>query len=172
MVYQREKQMQRFYLFSVFTIIEYSFFSYFFFLTFQKEALRKAVLALYVFFKLIALASLVLTTDYTFDSVCAPVESILVILLSILFFYEQMSNPGNLMILASKSFWIIVAFLIYLSVSLFLFVSTSYLSHEEHEALWPIAGIANIIKNFLFAVAFIRPPDQPLTGNSRELGEF
>jgi restriction endonuclease S subunit len=64
-------------------------------------------------------------------------------------------------IYSSKTFWIIVAILIYMSATFFLFISSEYITQEERKSYWFINSISNIIKNLLLAIAFIIPNYKP-----------
>jgi hypothetical protein len=172
LIFQPGKQQQRFYFFSTFTVIEYTLFGYFFYLTLQRKLFKTILRVSYIVFIVIAFLSMIFTRDYNFDSICAPIESILVILLAIFYFYEQLSSTEPSAILPSKTFWIIVAFLIYLSASLFLFISTAYLSAKEQETFWPITNVANIIKNVLFGIAIIKPLEPPSRTTSRDMSSI
>jgi hypothetical protein len=68
-----------------------------------------------------------------------------------------MNSPDISFIYSSKKFWIVTAFLVYLSGTLFLFIYTSGLSKAEQAYYWPINLIFNTLKNILIALAFSLP---------------
>ncbi|MEJ7740988.1 MAG: hypothetical protein WKF97_26520 [Chitinophagaceae bacterium] len=146
-----------FYLYVCFTLTEYTIFSIFFYLTYQRKAFKWLVVSCYPGFLAITYYLLANSKNYSFDSLTASFEGIFIIIFSILFFYEQLTHPEVTFIYASKYFWIIVAMLIYLSATLFLFIAATYLSLNDFERLSIINGIANITKNILIAIAFIIP---------------
>jgi magnesium-transporting ATPase (P-type) len=96
-----------------------------------------------------------------FDAIPASIESILIIIFCVCFFFEQIREMEVSFVYSSKTFWIIVAILIYMSATFFLFVSTQYFTQEERKAYWFINYISNIIKNLLLATAFIIPNPKP-----------
>lgn len=149
---------QRFkiYFLSLFSITEYSFLSVFFLMVFRDIRFKRLVIFCYPIFLFVAIYSLIYEKKVDFDYLSAPIEAILIIVFSILFFYEQLINPEVTFIYASKSFWIVTACLIYFSATLFLFISTAYLSNDQQKVYWPINDVANIIKNIFFAIAFNR----------------
>jgi hypothetical protein len=154
-----KSKVTQFFLFSTFTIIEYVLFSVFVYLNYKSIRIKQSIIIGSVIFLAFVAYSLFSfkTTTYQFDqfdSLPASVEAILVILYCVLFFYEQLRSPEISFVYSSKKFWVIVAFLIYLSATLFLFISTAYLSEAERKEYWPILLIANIIKNLLIATAF------------------
>lgn len=152
-----QNKFNTFYLFSFFTIIEFTLFSLFYFLTYKTKTFTWILLFCYVVFMSVAIYSLLHSTHTFFDSFTTTIEAIFIILLSILFFYEQLNDPEITFVYDTKDFWIIVAFLIYLSATLFLYISTDILSNSQRNAVWNINNFANIIKNILFAIAFSKP---------------
>ncbi|WP_276481898.1 hypothetical protein [Paraflavitalea pollutisoli] len=96
-----------------------------------------------------------------FDAVPASLESILMIIFCVSFFFEQITDVEVSFIYSSKTFWIIVAIMVYSSATFFLFVSAEFLTQEERKAYWFINLISNIIKNLLLTIAFIIPNHKP-----------
>lgn len=150
-----------FYIYSLFTILEYCLFTVFFYLHLNNPLMRKLIIGGSLVFFASALYSIATTKDFQFDSFPASIESILIICYSVLFFYNQLKNPVTTFIYSSKEFWVIVAILLYLSTTLFLFISSAYMSEEERNTYWPINSIANIIKNLLLALSFILIAEKP-----------
>jgi hypothetical protein len=74
-------------------------------------------------------------------------------------------------IYASKTFWIIVAILVYMSATFFLFVSAEFLTQQERAAYWFINLISNLIKNILLTIAFIMPNYKPRPLDERPYDE-
>jgi hypothetical protein len=108
-----------------------------------------------------AFLSLFKDTAYNFDSLAASIESTLIISYCILLFYEQLTSLENTFIYSFKEFWITIAILIYLATTLFLFISSFYISEEQRLGYWVINNTANIIKNILISVAFVLNPESP-----------
>jgi hypothetical protein len=158
-----------FYLFSSFTIIEFSIFTVFIFLHIKSRAIKLFIAISASIFYGFALYNLIGGHSKDFDSVPASMESILVILYCILFLFEQMRNPEISFIYSTKVFWITTAVLIYLAATLFLFISTLELTLEEREAFWPINFISNILKNVLISIAFILPKHKSPPPSDRDL---
>lgn len=146
-----------FYLFSFFTIIEYSLFAFFLYLNLESKNLKRGIVAGSALFFGFALYNIIDTVNYNFDALPASVECILVIIFCVSFFYEQINNTEVSFVYASKKFWIIVAILIYLSATLFLFISSMYLTLEERREYWFINSISNFLKNVLLSIAFMLP---------------
>jgi hypothetical protein len=55
----------------------------------------------------------------------------------------------------NKKFWIIIAFLLYFSGTLFLYVYMNTLPEQQRSNYWTINNFFEILKNILFCIAFI-----------------
>lgn len=145
------------FLLSAFTIIEYSFFSYFYYLLFPKEALvNKIILIIWISFLIFSFIDFFyINKMQTFDSFASGIESIIIIILCIYYLFSQIKGVNNLLIYSTFNFWIIVTFLIYFSGTFFLYIMTYSLRHDIHfQKLYFIINISfNILKNILLCVA-------------------
>lgn len=65
-----------------------------------------------------------------------------------------MNKPQVIFIYQEPNFWFVVAFIIYFSGTLFLFIQAKNLTMEVRDNFWKINLFSNIIKNILFAIAF------------------
>jgi hypothetical protein len=147
------KKQYRFYIFSVFTIIEFSLISTYLYLNFSYPIFKWLIIIVSPLFLGFALFSLLSAHDTTFDTLPASIESVLIIIFCVCIFYEQLRTV-DVSFLASKNFWIFVALLIVFAATLFLFISTAFISIKDLWYYWPINFMANITKNILFAFAF------------------
>ncbi len=170
-----EFKFDRFYCCSFFTWVEYGIFSYFFYLTFNTPSFKRLVAWLFPFFTVVLIYCVI--NDYkstnNFDYLSSSFESILLIIISILFFYEQITNPEVAFLYSSKTFWIICAILIYMSATLFLFISSSLPSESmANNPFWLINTVATIIKNLLFGIAFSKPIIWTIDTSSHSLNKL
>lgn len=145
----------QFYLFSSFTIIEYTLFTYYLYYHCTAKSIKLFILITSVLFYLFSFYNLAFPKSYSFDSLSASVECILVIAFAILYLYEQLNNPQIIFIYTTKTFWIIVAFLIYLAATLFLFINAQNLTKSQWKSYWNINYTFNILKNIIIAAAFL-----------------
>lgn len=156
MFHYLEHKLNVFYLYSAFTICEFSLISLFVHLSLKNIKFRLVVLIGALIFFPIATINIVKGGDGTFfDSLSASVESILLIIYSILFLYEQLTDQTVIYVYYLKKFWIVLAILLYFSSTLFLFIYAATLTKQEYNNYWPINNVFNILKNILFSVAFI-----------------
>lgn len=144
-----------FYVFSFFTILEYTLFALFLYLDLKEKTFRYVMLLGSLIFYSFAIYSLLHKNLVNFDSLPASVECILLIIYSIFFLYEQMKDPSIFYIYYSKAFWIIIAFFIYFSSTLFLFIYAASLANLERSNYWNINFIFNILKNIFFSISFV-----------------
>jgi hypothetical protein len=147
------------YTFSLFTLIEYTIFCYFFYVSYKEKSFKRLVLYCFPVFLLVFIYNLIYNRDIEFDNISSSVSGLFTIIFCILYFYEQLKNPEVSFIYDSKSFWIVIGFLIYKAATLFLFISIGVLTltHEEILTAWSFNNVGNIIKNVLFAIAFSKP---------------
>lgn len=152
-------------VYSGFTILEFTLFSFFFYSSLYERKFKYIPIIGAVVFYAVAISSF---TNKRFDSLPASVEAVLVISYCILLLYEQIKNPAIVFVYNTKKFWVIIAFFLYFSATLFLFIYTSALSEEERSNYWPINNFSEMLKNILFCVSFIMKsrPKEPLAVDS------
>lgn len=162
----------KFYVFSFFTVIEYTLFSLFLYLSFKSGLIKRIVAVVLPVFLILALYFIFnKNKSNDFDAIPASLESTLIIIFCVCFFFEQIRDMEVSFIYSSKTFWIIVAILIYMSATFFLFISAQYFTQEERKAYWFINFISNVIKNILLAIAFIIPNYKPRPFNESPFDE-
>jgi hypothetical protein len=165
---------KRFYLNSSFTLIEYTFFSYFLYLSYKEKLFKWLLISCLIIFFLIFFYSIIHNNDVQFDYLPSSIAGVLIIIFCILFFYEQLNNPEIIFVYASKTFWIVLAFLLYMSTTLILFVSIGglKLSIEQKNSVWQLNIVANIIKNILFGIAFYKLLIMSIDSSSGKTGKM
>ena len=145
------------FLLSAFTIIEYSFFCYFYYLLFPKEALvKKIILIIWISFLIFSFIDFFyINKMQTFDSFASGIESIIILILCIHYLFSQIKGVNNLLIYSTFNFWIIVTFLIYFSGTFFLYIMTYSLRSDItfQKQYLIINSIFSILKNILLCVA-------------------
>lgn len=141
------------FMFASFNIVQFTLFSLFFYFSLQAKKFKYIPIAGAVVFYVIAIRNF--TTTTSFDSFSVSLASIFFIPYCILSLYEQIKDPSIVFVYNNKKFWIIIAFLIYFSATLFLDVNYSTLSPQQRSNYWFINNFFEILKNILFCVAFI-----------------
>jgi hypothetical protein len=143
-----------FYLYASFTVIEYSLLTLFLYRSIQDSRLKYVPIVGSVVFFTLVVANFLQGRTSNFDSLSASVEAILIIIYSIMFLYAQIKDPSVLFVYNTKKFWVVSAFFIYFSSTLFLFLYAATFTPKEHKSYWYINNIFDIIKNILFCIAF------------------
>lgn len=139
-------------VYSCFTILEFTLFSFFFYFSLKQKKFKYIPIAGAVLFYAVAISSF---TNKRFDSLPTSIEALISISYCILLLYEQIKDPEITFVYNNKKFWIIVGFFLYFSATLFLFVITITLSEEQRQSYWPINNFFEMLKNILFCVSFI-----------------
>jgi len=143
-------------LFSFFTIVEYSFFCYFFYLVLPKNSIKKIVPVIWLAFVLFAVIDFFFFNEMNaFDSFTSGIESLIIILFCIYYLFIQIKGSNSLLIYSTFNFWIIIAFLIYSSGTFLLYLIANSLKEDENFLkLYFIINISfNILKNILLSIA-------------------
>jgi hypothetical protein len=139
---------------SISAVIEYAFFSTFFYICIQNKKFKKLIIlisALTLSFEFF----LFLTSKSNLDFWITIITAVVIVFYSIFFFYEQVNSPETLFIYQSYNFWIVVGCIIYLSGTLFLFLYTADLPDKQRSSLWSINIVFELVKNVFFSIAFI-----------------
>ena len=144
------------FLIYAFTIIEYSFFCYFIYLILPKTFVKKLVSFLWIGFILFAIDDILyISTTKDFDSFISGIESIIIFILCISYFYAELRVPNNLTVYSSFDFWVVITFLIYFCGTFFLYLMTNSINHNGsfQKQYFIINTSFNILKNLLLSVA-------------------
>ncbi len=142
----------------------YTFFEFFFIILFYKRffddfkpsSIHVALIAF--FFFLVLTTSFFLNNIKIIDNLSISIEAIIIILYSLSFFYFVMKNLTYNDLLSTPYFWINIAFLIYFSGNLFLFVFSSYLQKHDQSStyihLYIIHSILNLLYYIIISIGF------------------
>lgn len=89
------------------------------------------------------------------DSIPIGIETLLILIFSFLYFYEQM-NDETTYVYNKFSFWIVFGMMIYLSGSFFIYIYGSHLPNEKDIAsYWIVTNIVSVLKNIFFTIAIV-----------------
>lgn len=148
-------KVPKFYFFVSWTILEFALFSIFFSSSLRRKKFKYIPAFGALIFCVIAFLSFIGKSQEDFDSLTASVEAILIIIYCIFLLYEQINDPSVVFVYDSKKFWVIIAFFLYFSSTLFLFLFAGNFTKKEYHNYWSINNFFEILKNILFSVAFI-----------------
>lgn len=146
-----------FLLFHIYTLLEFILLSLLYRSVLRSDIFRKAtVLGIVAFTIFKFLDVLAITGINKVDTLAMTIESVVMILFSILYF-GQMIQKREGQIIMFPMFWINTAILFYFSGCFFLFLFSAYISKsiEHYQAYWSIHNTFVVIRDVLFTVAMI-----------------
>ena len=144
-----------------YTFIEYSTFTYLLYINLQNKKIKLFILIISLLF----VGFLYLFNfSYTgiIDSIPIGAETLILLVISFYFFYEQFKNPSLLYLYSHYCFWITIGILIYLCGSFFIFLRGETITQVERNQFWFLTYVFEIIKNFLFGIAVIILSRKPI----------
>lgn len=138
------------------TVIEFSFISYFFYLASSKIFIKKTISFLWIAFIILIFIDYFYVNDRNkFDSIALGIESIVIIILCIVYLLYQLKQSNSLLFYSTFNFWVTVTLLIYFSGTFFLYIMTENSRQSvEFQILYTIINSTfNILKNILLSIA-------------------
>jgi hypothetical protein len=139
-------------VFSIFTVLSFTIFSFFCYSSLKGKWVKYIPIVGALIFYGFAIANF---TNKRFDSISTALSSVLIIPYCILLLYEQIKDSGSMFVYYNKKFWVIIAFFIFSSATLFLYIYFSALSDQQRTSLWFINNFFEILKNILICISFI-----------------
>jgi hypothetical protein len=140
------------FIFATFNLLQFTLFSFFCYISFKNKKFKYIPIIGAVVFYGITIRNFANTN---FDSLSLSLASIFFIPYCILLLYEQIRDTDIMVAYNNKKFWIIIAFFLYFSGTLFLYLYFKQLTVEQKLSYWQINNFFEILKNILFCVAFI-----------------
>lgn len=144
------------FLYSLFTIVEFTAFALFFKYILRNIAIRRIIKISIFAFPLFAIVNLILlfNNNSQFDTFPVVFQAICIMALCVIYFFDQIREPKTLFIYTTFEFWAVTGILVYLSGTFFIYMFTYSMTDEELDRYWFINYIFNIIKNLFLALAF------------------
>ena len=165
------REVHSYFIYDIFTIVEFAFFTIIFSLLLNNKALTKILIPLCLcFVAFIILDSIYLRKPGAFNSLSSGIEAIIMIPLCIYYFFDQLKKPAGYLIYANSSFWIVISILIYLSGTFFVYIIAEN-SMKDLKFLKMYSLINSsiiIIKNCLLAVSMTTKSDSIKQSNPPE----
>ncbi len=119
-----------------------------------------------------AVVSFATTSSDAFTSPLDGIKGVFTITLCIYFFYDQLKKTDSFLLYTTQTFWIVIAFLIYIAGTFFLYLLAQNQIHEKsfQNNYEIINSSFIIIKNILLCVAMTMAP--PPLNVSNDPDEF
>jgi hypothetical protein len=144
----------RLYIWSTFTFIEYLTFTYIIWSTLKNPLVKRLIVYISALFIVFTTLYNIVTNFKSIDSIPIGIETILILLFSFYYLYEQMNNTVNLFIYSTYKFWIIIGFMIYLAGSFFIYILASAMEQVLLNQYWLLTNAFYAIMIILFSIAF------------------
>jgi hypothetical protein len=144
----------------IFVIVSIMFFATVYYYAFFSPTLKKAILILSVIALLITLFNVIfIESIWDYPSLSITVLGVLLILFSLMYFYQLLNRQEFVHIEKQGLFWINTGVLFYFSINLFLFMlfRQILLRHPEY---YMIHDVTNIIANILYSVGLLCKPQK------------
>lgn len=137
------------------TLYEYSFFTYFIWRNIKSKKFKRVIAIASAFFFLFLLFYYTNTKLKRVDSFPIGVESILILIFSFYFFYQEINNPDVLFIYNDYKFWITTGIMIYISGSFFIYIFANQIPKNQLAQYWSFTYLFLGIMNILFSVGIL-----------------
>ncbi|MEL6588760.1 MAG: hypothetical protein AAFQ68_01695 [Bacteroidota bacterium] len=151
-VYSNNLPLYHFYVWFEFTFIATVFHQ-----SYSGLISRKQLLSLIIFFSAAAILNILFFQDiWSFASHTRTLESLMVLVFAIRYFYLALQDLRVKRIERTFSFWFSTAVLIYFSANLLLFIYSNMIMVEDHSTfmqIWAMHGFLNILLYSFYAVA-------------------
>jgi hypothetical protein len=143
-------------LYTFFTLLEYSLFAYFIWLLIKNPAFKKFIIGASIAFTVFLTIYYITTTEFrSVDSLPIGVETILILIYSFYYLFEELNEPGQVFIYDKYPFWVIAGFMLYLGGSFFIYIFANQVDKEVLAQYWTLTFIFLILKNILFSIAIL-----------------
>lgn len=140
---------------TLYTFLEYTFFTTLFYLNFESQRFKKLLVFLSIGFYIFQVVHFLTANNTRIDSIPIGVESILLFVYVILFFNQKMRSVDGVFIYNHFLFWVSVGLLIYLGGSFFINILANTLPSNQIDQYWHFSMIADTIKTLFFVSAMI-----------------
>jgi hypothetical protein len=141
-----------YYLYGLFTLIEYCVFTFFIITNVRTKKFQKLVIYISAAFILFNIYHTIFSNHRGLDSIPIGIETILIFVYCFYYLYTQMNIVQDTFIYNKYQFWIIVGFMVYLGGSFFIYIFFNILDRKIVLEYWFLTYVFYIIKNILFAI--------------------
>ena len=151
--YQDIPKESRKYFKTSYTFLEYVVFAIIFWVNINQKTFRSLIIFSSVLFFVFQVSYVFAGKVKGLDSIPIGIETILIFIYILYFFYEFSKSLGDIYIYNHYGFWIAVGIFIYLGGSFFFFILFEHLTKDQIDTFGILTYFAEIIKNVLFALA-------------------
>lgn len=152
-----------FIIFSIYTVVEFSFFCLFYYYILTNATSKKFVFPIWLGFIIIAGIDFFFINGMSgFDSFTSGLDALLIIGMCIYYLFMQIKGSISLRIYSTSNFWVIITFLLYVSGTFFLYIMAENMLDDRSFVIQYtyINSAFNIIKNVLLSIAMLMTVDE------------
>lgn len=140
----------------------------FFTLIYQRAFYRPVFKKMTLIFGITALAAMIFNVIFiesmrSYPSVSNTILSVLLIILSLAYFYQLLSRQEFTYIEKQGMFWINSGVLFYYAITIFLFMLYKKISNADRPNYYMMQSVMNIIANLIFSVGLLCKPQSQKT---------
>jgi hypothetical protein len=147
-----------------FIIISLAFFTAIYYNAFFNPLLKKAAVILSILAFIILIINTVIREGiWEYPSMSNTVLSVVLILFSLVYFYQLLTRQEFIHIEKQGLFWINAGVLFYFAVNIFLFMLFRLIIDTHQEDYYMIHNVTNIIANILFTVGLLCKPQRTIS---------
>jgi len=153
---------------TIFTFLEYSFFSFFVYSHIQSKIFKRVIIGFSVIFIAFQIVFFSVTRFVRLDSLPIGIETIFLSVFIIYFFYEQFKSQKNQYLYNHAGFWLSIGILTYLGGLFFYNILITELTREQVQQYEPFTYIGDVVKNIFFSIGLVILVKQPKKKLPRE----
>jgi hypothetical protein len=142
-------------LYSFFTLSEFFLFSTFIMMSIINTSMKRVIVVTQILFSIFIVVYATYAKPRSIDSIPVGIETILILIFSFYYLYEQMSNVENQFIYNKYQFWIISGIMVYLAGSFFIYLFANQVDNKTLHQFWFLTNVFYILKNILFAIGIL-----------------
>jgi hypothetical protein len=148
-------------IFHIYIIISVLFLGAMYYMAFFNQFLKKTIITLSVIALLMIIVNIIFNENiWDYPSVSNTVLSVMIIVFSLLYFYQLLNRQEFIHIEKQALFWINAGMLFYFALNVFLFMLFKQIIDAHQEAVYIVHNIINIIANILFTIGLLCKPQK------------
>lgn len=141
--------------FTIYTFLEYSFFTALLWVNLKSRKLKLAILFFSIPFFGFQIFTYFSQSSVILDSIPVGIETILIFIYITFFLYETFQSDSSEFIYSHSCFWLCIGMMVYLGGTFFFNILLAYLDQKHIDQYWFLTYVADIIKNLFFCVSII-----------------
>ena len=139
-----------------FTFIEYMILAYFFASIIKNKNFRILILIFSIVFTIVVALNYNAGKKQSIDAVPIGIETILVLVYSFYYLYEQTNILDGSLIYNRFHFWIVLGAMVYLGGSFFIYIFFNQAEGHIMDDFWFLTYLFYIVKNIFFIIAILQ----------------